>query len=108
MTALKLVVILGALIAPILATASTEEKRTDKAAEFVCSTNRECVDLVSMQLDGMYYMGLNETDNVSIGTFINRKSKTLMTFCRHAPDKKVCETYKNQLMLKYMTGLLDR
>lgn len=108
MTTLKIVVILGVMFAPILSTASIEEKRTDKTAEFVCSTDKECVDIVSMQLDGMYYTGLNETDPATIGTLINRKAKTLKNFCQHSEDKRVCETYKNQLMLKYMTGLLDR
>ncbi|EQA7786726.1 hypothetical protein ACX818_001320 [Acinetobacter baumannii] len=108
MKLLKLIVILGALVAPMVASASTEDKRTSKAAGQVCSTNAECIDLVSIQLDGMYFMGLNERDKASIGTLINRKAKTLSSFCDHAEEKKICENYKNQLMLKYITGLLDR
>lgn len=108
MTTLKAVVAMGVLLAPILSTASIEEKRTDKAAEFVCSTNKECQDIVSMQLDGMYYRGLNENDPASVGTLINRKAKQLKDFCLHSADQKICENYKNQLMLKYVTGLLDR
>lgn len=104
----KFIVILGALYAPIVANASIEEKRTDDAAQFVCSTDKECVDFVSIQLDGMYYQGLNERDKASIGTIINRKARTLREFCDHAQDKRVCESYKNKLMLKYITGLLDR
>ncbi|CAL1778015.1 valyl tRNA synthetase modifier [Acinetobacter phage vB_AbaM_PhT2-v2] len=108
MKLLKLIVILGAVFAPIVTSASIEERRTDKAAGMVCSSNAECIDVVSMQLDGMYFMGLNERDKVSIGALINRKAKALSSFCSHAEDKDVCENYKNQLMLKYITGLLDR
>lgn len=108
MTSIKLIVILGALVAPILSVASTEEVRSAKTAEFVCYTNKDCVKFVSMQLDSMYYEGLNEREPVTLGTFINRKSKQLASFCDSSQDKKVCENYKNQLMLKYITGLLDR
>ncbi|AZU98680.1 hypothetical protein ABNavy71_134 [Acinetobacter phage AB-Navy71] len=108
MKLLKLIVILGAVFAPIVTSASIEERRTDKAAGMVCSSNAECIDVVSMQLDGMYFMGLNERDKVSIGALINRKAKELASFCSHAEDRVVCENYKNQLMLKYITGLLDR
>lgn len=104
-----LIVVMGALLAPIAASAdNTSEKRTSKAADMVCSKDKECTDLVSIQLDGMYYLGLNERDPVSIGALINRKAKTLQTFCEHAEDRRVCENYRNQLMLKYITGLLDR
>lgn len=84
------------------------DNQTSKAANMVCSIDKECSDLVSIQLDGMYYLGLNERDPASIGTLINRKAKSLQTFCEHAEDRKICETYRNQLMLKYITGLLDR
>lgn len=104
-----IIVVLGAIFASFAASAeNTSEKRTSKAAETVCSKDRECTDLVSIQLDGMYYLGLNERDPVSIGALINRKAKTLQTFCEHAEDRRICETYRNQLMLKYITGLLDR
>ncbi|ADG60037.1 valyl tRNA synthetase modifier [Acinetobacter phage Acj9] len=96
------------LASPFSFAESIEDLRTTQAAEFVCLTDKECVDLVSLQLDGMYYEGLNERDPASIGTLINRKARSLRTFCHHAPDKRLCETYKNKLMLKYMTGLLDR
>lgn len=108
MTSLKIAVILGALIAPIVSIASTEEVRSAKTAEFVCYTNKDCVKLVSLQLDSMYNEGLNERDPVTLGTLINRKSKNLSHFCEGSKDKAVCENYKNQLMLKYITGLLDR
>lgn len=101
--------ILALIALPTLSVASSvEDLRTTKAAEFVCKTDKECVDLVSLQLDGLYFEGLNERDPASIGTLINRKARDLRSFCDHAPDKRVCETYKNKLMLKYMTGLLDR
>ncbi|QGT53898.1 valyl tRNA synthetase modifier [Acinetobacter phage vB_AbaM_Konradin] len=109
MKLLKLIVITGALVAPILTNASVEDRRTSKAASLVCSSNAECIDIVSMQLDGMYFMGLNERDRrASIGTLINRKSRSLDSLCEHAEDKAMCENYKNQLMLKYIIGLLDR
>lgn len=100
---------IGIILVPIAALATPpEELRTNKAATYVCSSNKECIDLVSMQLDGMYYEGRNEMDKASIGTLINRKSRSLKTFCDHAEDIKVCETYRNKLMLNYITGLLDR
>lgn len=108
MKLVKLIVAAGVIIAPVLTFASVEERRTSRAADIVCSSNAECVDIVSIQLDGMYFMGLNERDKVSIGALINRKAKTLSSFCDHTEDKTTCENYKNQLMLKYITGLLDR
>ncbi|AHE63451.1 valyl tRNA synthetase modifier [Acinetobacter phage ZZ1] len=93
---------------PVYAQNTASDKQTSKAASMVCSIDKECSDLVSIQLDGMYYLGLNERDPASIGTLINRKAKTLQTFCEHAEDRKICDTYRNQLMLKYITGLLDR
>ncbi len=106
---IKLIVVMGALIAPMLSiAASTTETRTNKTASNVCLNNAECADLVSIQLTGMYYSGLNEPNSVTIGTYINRKSKELHNFCDKASDKKVCESYKNQLMIQYITGLLDR
>lgn len=106
----QLLIIIAAVCALIAhpVYASTAENRTSKAAEVVCSKDKECTDLVSIQLDGMYFLGLNERDPASIGTLINRKAKTLQTFCEHAEDRRVCENYRNQLMLKYITGLLDR
>lgn len=111
MKLIKIATISMMLMIPIYGFAGiskTEDVRTTKAANQFCSTNEECVDVVSMELDGMYWQGLNERDPVSIGTLINRKDRSLKSLCEHMSDKKICETYKNQLMLKYMTGLLDR
>lgn len=86
----------------------TEQKHSSKTAQHFCFKNTDCVDIVSMELDSLYHQGLNEPKSTNIGTLINRKEKSFADYCRHAKDKNICETYKNQLMLKYMTGLLDR
>ena len=85
-----------------------EYKDSTKTAIVFCSKDKQCVDVVSMELDGMYYQGLNETQKTTIGTLINRKDRELADYCYKAKDKNKCETYRNQLMLKYMTGLLER
>ena len=87
-----------------------ENKQSSKTANQFCSQNDECVDVVAMELDALYYQGLNEPRNTSIGTLINRKEKYYIDYCKHSKEKLKysCESYKNQLMLKYITGLLDR
>lgn len=87
---------------------NVEYNQSNKTASIFCSNNEECIDVVAMELDAMYYQGVNETNQHTMGTLINRKDRSLADYCNHAKDKKSCETYKNQLMLKYMTGLLDR
>lgn len=79
-----------------------------KTAQWFCTNDKECIDIVSLELDSMYQQGLNEKDQATVGTLINRKARTLNNYCTHAPDKKVCEAFKSQLMLKYMSGLLER
>lgn len=81
---------------------------TDKAANKFCLNDKECIDVVSLELDSLYNQGLNEDKPTTVGTLINRKAKTLADYCTHSKNKRLCEVYKNQLMLRYMTGLLDR
>lgn len=85
-----------------------EYKDSTKTANVYCSKDKKCVDVVSMELDGMYYQGLNETKKTTIGTLINRKDREYADYCYKATDKEQCESYRNQLMIKYMTGLLER
>lgn len=88
--------------------AQSSEKEITKTANLFCNKNKECVDVISMELDGMYYQGLNEKKDVTVGTLINRKARSLNSYCEYSKDVKLCESYKNQLMLRYITGLLDR
>lgn len=107
----KLIILIGILFTSIYANANLETERKDssKTAHQFCLSNEDCIDVVSMELDSLYHQGLNEPRNTSIGTLINRKEKFFVDYCRHSKNKdKLCETYKNQLMLKYITGLLDR
>ena len=106
MNIIKLCVI--AMMIPVITHANVEDKRTTKTADSFCYANDECKDIVSLELDGMYHKGLNERAQVSVGALINRKAKEFGDFCLHTKDKTMCENYKNQLMLKYITGLLDR
>ena len=104
------IVMLGALCACGVAFAdlNVEYTQSNKTANIFCFADKECIDVVAMELDAMYYQGLNETKQFTVGTLINRKSRSLKDYCTHAKDKAGCESYKNQLMLKYMTGLLNR
>lgn len=85
-----------------------EYKDSTKTANVFCLKDKNCVDVVSMELDGMYYQGLNETQKTTIGTLINRKDREMADYCYKANNKDQCESYRNQLMIKYMTGLLER
>lgn len=87
---------------------NVEYNQSTKTAGIFCSTNKECIDVVALELDAMYYQGLNETKQHTMGTLINRKDRLMSDYCNHYKDKESCENYKNQLMLKYMTGLLER
>lgn len=104
------IVALGALIASSVALANMNDEyiQSNKTAGLYCSSNKECIDVVAMELDAMYYQGLNETKQHTVGTLINRKDRSLRDYCKHADKVEQCETYKNQLMLKYMSGLLNR
>lgn len=88
--------------------AKPSKAEVQKEAGWFCSTNTECMDIISLELESMYFQGLNERDPVTIGTLVNRKSRELANYCEYAPEKKICEEYKSKLMLQYMTGLLDR
>lgn len=100
------IVTMGA--AMTFADAKMSANEVQKEAGWFCSTNRECVDVISLELESMYFQGLNERDPVTIGTLVNRKHRELANYCEYAPEKKMCEAYKAKLMLQYMTGLLDR
>ena len=106
---MKLIILMIALITPVAYAAnSVESNRTDRVASHFCDTKKECVDIISMELESMYYKGHNERDKVSIGTLINRKTREYAGYCTHHVDKELCENYKNQLLLKYISGLLNR
>lgn len=89
-----------------------EEARTEKVAKQFCSTNKECNDMIAMELSSQLFQGQNDSRDrsVTIGTHINRKSKQLQSYCVHIPEdnKKLCEQYKNALLLKYINGLLEQ
>lgn len=91
---------------PVLAKESPLD--LEKTASQFCVSNKECVDIISMELEGYYLQGLNQGHEVTIGTHINRKARSLVSYCEYSRDKQTCEKYKAQLMLKYMNGLLDR
>lgn len=78
-----------------------------KASDRLCQQNEACKDIVDMNLKGAYYEGLNEKQNVTIGTLINRKSKSLLPLC-DGFDSSLCKEYKDQIMLRYINGLLSR
>ena len=112
MNILKMIFVAGILAVPIATNANigVEYKQSSKTANQFCLKNKECVDVVAMELDALYYQGLNEPRSTTIGTLINRKDRSLLDYCQHtgASIKDSCEEYKNQLMLKYIMGLLDR
>lgn len=85
-----------------------EYNQSNITAGVFCLNDKECIDVVAMELDAMYYQGLNESKQNTMGTLINRKHRSLADYCNHSKNEENCEIYKNQLMLKYMTGLLDR
>lgn len=92
----------------VIADSKVEYNHSESTARQYCLSDKECFDIVSMELDSYYRQGINESGSTSIGTHINRKDKKLADYCKHADNKKSCIDYKNQLMLKYITGLLDR
>lgn len=96
------------IMAAISTIAVASPPSTEKAANKFCLSDKECIDVVSLELDSLYNQGLNESTPTTVGTLINRKSKSFSTYCDHSPNAKLCEAYKNQLMLRYMAGLLDR
>lgn len=104
---MKSLIFVLALCIPVLGIAK-DHPDIEKTAKQFCTSNVECVDLITMELEGFYHQGLNEGHDVTIGTHINRKARSLISYCEYSRDKKTCETYKAQLMLKYMNGLLDR
>lgn len=108
MKLLNLLCLSVVMLVPSFVYAAQSETEVTKTAKLFCDANKECVDVVSMELDGMYYQGLNEKKEVTIGTLINRKARSLNSYCEYSKDPKLCESYKNQLMLRYITGLLDR
>lgn len=106
------IVLLGALLASgsAIAKENDEHRQSNKTAGLFCSTNEDCIDVVAMELDALYFQGLNESHQTTMGTLINRKDRSLKDYCAHTKDKAkdMCELYKNQLMIKYMSGLLNR
>ncbi|ADJ19438.1 valyl tRNA synthetase modifier [Acinetobacter phage 133] len=105
----KIALALALVLTPFMAAdAKLSANEVQKEAGWFCSTNRECIDVISLELESMYFQGLNERDPVTIGTLVNRKHRELSGYCEYAPEKKMCEAYKSKLMLQYITGLLDR
>ena len=98
---------LSALVCLMSSTAFASAS-ADKTAINFCDANKECIDIIAMELDGMYRQGLNESKHSTDGVLINRKARALNSYCMYAKNKDLCEQYKNQLMLQYITGLLNR
>ena len=107
-----LLLLVSLIIAMPTYSMTIEEERTEKVAKQFCSTNKECNDLIAMELSSQLFQGQNDSRDrsVTIGTHINRKSKSLQSYCIHIPaqNQKLCEQYKNALLLKYINGLLER
>lgn len=91
----------------LMTSAHASDVEVQKATDKLCQQNEACKDIVDMNLKGAYYEGLNERQNVTIGTLINRKSKSLLPLC-DGFDSVVCKEYKDQIMLRYINGLLSR
>ncbi|ANA49460.1 valyl tRNA synthetase modifier [Salmonella phage vB_SnwM_CGG4-1] len=79
-----------------------------KIAKSFCSANVECIDILSLQLDGAYEDGVRASKNKSEwNVLINRKTKQLNNLCDKAPSASMCLDYRNRLLEQYMRGLTD-
>lgn len=107
----KLTILIIAIILNIGIISANAAQNNDpdvvKIHDKLCGANESCKDIVAINLNGAYYEGLNEKQDVTIGTLINRKSKSLVNLC-DGLDISVCKEYKDQLMLRYIKGLLSR
>ncbi|AFU64059.1 valyl-tRNA synthetase modifier [Salmonella phage vB_SenM-AKM_NP4] len=79
-----------------------------KIAKSFCSTNAECIDILSLQLDGAYEDGVRASKSKSEwNVLINRKTKQLNNLCDKAPNTEICFDYRNRLLEQYMRGLTN-
>ena len=101
-------IVAATVAATLVCTSALSAPPNDKTVNKFCLSDKECIDIVSLELDSLYNQGLNEISSPTVGTLINRKAKSLSDYCTHSDNRRLCESYKNQLMLRYMSGLLDR
>jgi hypothetical protein len=102
----KLALVLGLMISTgAYASGGSMEESLNIAKSF-CSTNTECIDILSLQLDGAYEDGVRASKSkVDWNVLMNRKTKQLNNLCDKAPDLDICLDYRNRLMEQYMKGL---
>lgn len=107
MKALLSVLFLLSITASVQSSTDADDLHMNNIADRLCNSNLKCKDIVIINLQGEYREGLNEKRSTSIGTLINNKQNSMKTFCSGNEDA-VCESYKQQLILHYIKGLLSR
>lgn len=78
----------------------------DLAKKFCVSTNNECLNVLSFDFDKAYREGqIDSASRYKWSTLIKRKSEELEDLCLKAPNKQICNNYRDTLMSVYMAGL---
>ncbi|QQG32227.1 valyl tRNA synthetase modifier [Citrobacter phage CkP1] len=104
----KLALVLGLMISVGAYASSESMEESLHIAKSFCSTNIECVDILSLQLDGAYEDGVRASKSkVDWNVLMNRKTKQLNNLCDKAPKIEICLDYRNRLMEQYMKGLTE-
>ncbi|ASD52047.1 valyl tRNA synthetase modifier [Pseudomonas phage PspYZU05] len=77
---------------------------TTDIAQKYCTGKTECVDIVSLELDEFYDKGYNDSKTYNWGAAMLRVTAELNSLCATSPDKLLCESYRNELTIQYLTG----
>lgn len=75
------------------------------AAKYFCKEDKECIDILAIELDSSYYEGTKDSKNKNKYAALKRKESSLEDLCEKAPDSGICETYKLALMERYIAGI---
>ena len=104
----KLALVLGLLISSGAYASGGSLEESLKIAKSFCATNTECIDILSLQLDGAHEDGVRASKSkAEWNVLMNRKTKQLNNLCDKAPNVEICLDYRNRLMEQYMKGLTE-
>lgn len=79
-------------------------------AKRYCTTNMECIDIISLELDSAYHAGIRDgkKKNANLGNMIVIKKQKLTNFCDKAPNADLCLSYREELLKLYIKGLAEK
>ncbi|AWD90547.1 valyl tRNA synthetase modifier [Erwinia phage Cronus] len=79
-------------------------------AKRFCSSNLECIDILSLELDSAYHAGQKDggKKNADLNKLVIDKKSRLSTFCAKAPNADLCSAYRDQLLMLYVKGLAEK